>query len=151
MQLTSPAFEPDGLIPPQYTCDGQNLSPPLAWQGVPDDAHSLVLICDDPDAPRGTFVHWVLYNLSAALTALPEGASQKAFLEHAGLQGKNDFGKVGYGGPCPPKGTHRYYFTLYALNRSLPLNAGATKGQVVQAIASHVLAEAQLMGRYHRS
>jgi hypothetical protein len=151
MKITSPAFAPNGLIPTQHTCDGQDLSPPLAWHDVPETAQSLALVCDDPDAPQGTFVHWVLYNLPADLAALPEGAFQRPTFEQAGLQGKNDFGKTGYGGPCPPGGTHRYYFTLYALDQPLPLGAGATKSQVLQAIAGHVLAETQLMGRYRRS
>jgi Raf kinase inhibitor-like YbhB/YbcL family protein len=151
MQLTSPAFEPNGLIPPKYTCDGQDLSPPLAWHTVPETAQSLVLICDDPDAPRGTFVHWVMYNLPTSLMALPEGIPLGLSLEQGGLQGKNDFGKIGYGGPCPPSGTHRYYFTLYALDQPLALNSGATKQQVLQAISGHELAKTQLMGRYHRT
>lgn len=151
MELTSPAFAPNELIPPRYTCDGQNVSPPLTWQNVPATAQSLTLICEDPDAPRGTFVHWVIYNLPPNLIALPEGVAPGASPEQGGLQGKNDFGTVGYGGPCPPGGIHRYYFTLYALAQSLKLEPGATQQQVLQAMSGHCLAEAQLMGRYHRS
>jgi Raf kinase inhibitor-like YbhB/YbcL family protein len=150
MQLTSLGFEPNELIPPKYTCDGQDISPSLAWQNVPETAQSLALICDDPDAPRGTFVHWVVYNLPASLTTLPEAVPHGPSLEQGGLQGKNDFGKIGYGGPCPPGGTHRYYFTLYALDQPLTLEPGVTKQQVLQAIAGHQLAKAQLMGRYRR-
>lgn len=151
MQITSSAFEDNGLIPPKYTCDGQNLSPPLTWQNVPSASQSLALICDDPDAPGGTFVHWVIYNLPAALTALPEGIPLQPSLAWGGVQGKNDFGQIGYGGPCPPRGTHHYYFTLYALDQPLNLGAGASKQQVLQAISSRQLAAAQLVGRYQRS
>jgi hypothetical protein len=150
MELTSSAFEPNQLIPPKYTCDGQNVSPSLAWRNVPEGAQSLALICDDPDAPRVTFVHWVIYNLPASLTALPEAVPPTPYLEQGALQGKNDFGNLGYGGPCPPAGTHRYYFTLYALDQPLTLSPRATKQQVLQGISGHRLAEAQLMGRYHR-
>lgn len=151
MELNSSAFAPNERIPPKWTCDGQDISPPLTWQNVPDAAQSLALICDDPDAPRGTFVHWVMYNLPTSLTALPEGIPQGPSLKQGGLQGKNDFGKIGYGGPCPPSGTHCYYFTLYALDQALSLGPGATKQQVLQAMARHQLAEAQLMGRYSRT
>jgi hypothetical protein len=150
MQLTSSAFKANELIPPRYTCDGQDISPPLAWKNIPETAQSLALICDDPDAPRGTFVHWVAYNLPASLTTLPEAISHGPSLEQGGLQGKNDFGTIGYGGPCPPGGTHRYYFTLYALDQLLNLGPRATKPQVLRAISGHQLAEAQLMGRYRR-
>jgi Raf kinase inhibitor-like YbhB/YbcL family protein len=150
MQLTSAAFGANALIPSKYTCDGQNLSPPLTWQNVPPAAQSLALFCEDPDAPGGTFIHWVIYNLPVTLTALPEGIPPHPGLEQGGLQGKNDFGKIGYGGPCPPRGTHRYSFTLYALVQPLDLGPGATKQQVLRVMDGHQLAVAQMMGRYRR-
>ena len=118
MKLESEAFAADGLIPSKYTCDGINISPPLSWSEPPGETQSFVLICDDPDAPMGTFVHWVLYNMPAHTRQLPEKLPSSAKLTNLGVQGKNDFGKLGYGGPCPPGGTHRYFFKLYAL--SLP-------------------------------
>lgn len=150
MQLTSPAFADGGLIPRRYTCDGDDASPPLAWSGVPATTVSLALIADDPDAPRGTWVHWVLYNLPATTTSLPEALPTDERLPNGALQGRNDFRRTGYGGPCPPSGTHRYFFKLYALDTVLSLEPGATKQQLLQAMEGHVLAEAQLMGRYAR-
>jgi len=150
MQLTSSAFADGGTIPRRHTCDGDDVSPPLAWSGVPDDAISLALIADDPDAPRGTWVHWVLYNLPAAVTSLPEALPADERLPNGALQGRNDFRRTGYGGPCPPSGTHRYFFKLYALDTMLDLAPGATKQELLQAMDGHVLAEAQLMGRYAR-
>lgn len=144
LQFTSAAFQEGGTIPKKYTCDGQNISPQLDWSGLPDQTKSLVLIVDDPDAPGGTFVHWVLYGLPADLKGLSEGAS-------AGLQGVNSFHKSGYGGPCPPKGsTHRYYFKLYALDTGLTLKPGASKADVEKAARGHILAQGQLMGKYGR-
>jgi hypothetical protein len=143
MQLTSTAFADGGNIPRKYSCDGENLSPPLAWSGIPQGAQSLVLIADDPDAPAGTFVHWVLYDLPAELSELPEG------VHGMGSEGVNGFRKSGYGGPCPPRGSiHRYYFKLYALDNQLGLKAGATKAEVEKAMQGHILAQGQLMGRY---
>jgi Raf kinase inhibitor-like YbhB/YbcL family protein len=144
IQLTSSAFQEGGAIPKKYTCDGQNISPQLDWSGLPAQAKSLVLVVDDPDAPGGTFVHWVLYGLPADLKSLPEGAS-------TGVQGVNDFRKNGYGGPCPPKGNpHRYYFKLYALDMDLSLKPGASKADVEKAVRGHILAQGQLMGKYGR-
>lgn len=148
MKLESSAFEANGMIPVQYTCDGQDISPPLSWDTPPAGTQSLALIVDDPDAPGGTFVHWVVYNLAADRQQLTE-AVLKQNLE-GGVQGKSSFGKLGYGGPCPPKGTHRYFFKLYALDQKLGLEPGKTKQELLQAMEGHVLATSQLMGRYRR-
>lgn len=149
MKLESSAFSANGLIPSEYTCDGKNISPPLTWTEVPTGTQSLALIVDDPDAPRGTFVHWVVYNLPATLTELPAHVTTETDLS-GGLQGKNDFRSLGYGGPCPPSGTHRYFFKLYALDQPLKLPAGASKAQVLATAEGHILASTELIGRYHR-
>ncbi|UIE37144.1 YbhB/YbcL family Raf kinase inhibitor-like protein [Leptodesmis sichuanensis] len=149
MKLESSAFSANGLIPSEYTCDGKNISPPLTWTEVPTGTQSLALIVDDPDAPRGTFVHWVVYNLPATLTELPAHVTTETDLS-GGLQGKNDFRSLGYGGPCPPSGTHRYFFKLYALDQPLRLPAGASKAQVLATAEGHILASTELIGRYHR-
>ncbi len=150
IKLTSTAFAEGGMIPRQYTCDGKDMSPPLAWSGVPTTAKTLALISDDPDAPVGTWVHWVLFNLPASVQGLPENVPTTKTLLNGARQGTNDFGRIGYGGPCPPSGTHRYYFKLNALDTELKLDAGATKAQVLKAMEGHVLAQGQLMGRYKR-
>ncbi len=145
IQVSSSAFKEGEQIPRQYTCDGQNISLPLAWTGVPSDTVSLALIMDDPDAPSGTWVHWVLFNLSPKLTGLEQGKNG------GGIEGKNDFSKNSYGGPCPPRGSnHRYYVKIYALDKQLELKAGATKSQVESSMHGHILAQGQLMGRYSR-
>ena len=148
--ITSTAFEEGGMIPQPYTCDGKDVSPPLKWSGVPDSAKSLALICDDPDAPMGTWVHWVLYNLPANLKELPEAMPADKTLKNGAKHGKNDFHKFGYGGPCPPGGTHRYFFKLYALDTMLDLEPGATKAELLQAMEGHIVAQGQLMGKYKR-
>lgn len=149
--LSSPAFEPEGAIPRKYTCDGEDISPPLEWEGVPNDAESLALIVDDPDAPRGAWVHWIVYNLEPGLTGLPEGAVARADGRPMGVQGRNDFRRNNYGGPCPPSGpAHRYFFKLYALDTVLDLEAGATKAELEAAMQGHILAQGQLMGTYGR-
>ncbi|MFL6211396.1 MAG: YbhB/YbcL family Raf kinase inhibitor-like protein [Pyrinomonadaceae bacterium] len=150
IKLTSTAFQEGGMIPVQYTCAGANVSPPLAWGDVPAETKALALVVDDPDAPRGTWVHWVAYNLSPATKTLPENVPALEALAGGGQQGKNDFGKLGYGGPCPPDGTHRYYFKLYALNAELNLPAGATKQDLLKAMYGHILDEGQLLGRFKR-
>ncbi len=151
MKLTSTAFAEGDTIPKKFTCDGDDISPPLRWEGVPASAVSLALICDDPDAPRGTWVHWVLFNLPPELTELPENVPPQKEPSILASQGINDFQKIGYGGPCPPPGKpHRYYFKLYALDRRLDLEAGVTKAQVEAMMKGHVLAEGQLMGTYGR-
>jgi hypothetical protein len=150
MEITSTAFANEGMIPRRYTCDGEDISPPLSWRGVPPGAKSLALIADDPDAPRKTWVHWVVYNVPAESGGLPENVPPEKTIVGGGRQGTSNFGRVGYGGPCPPSGTHRYFFKLYALDAELGLAPGATKEELLQAMAGHVLAEAQLMGRYRR-
>jgi Raf kinase inhibitor-like YbhB/YbcL family protein len=149
--MTSPAFSEGEFIPPKHTCDGSDVSPALAWAGIPPETKSIALICDDPDAPGGTWVHWVLFNLPATSRGLPEGVPAQRTLTHGGHQGMNDFHKIGYGGPCPPPGTpHRYYFKLYALASVLKLEPGATKAQLVEAMKGLILAEGGLMGRHRR-
>jgi len=150
IKVTSTAFEEGGMIPAQYTADGADVSPPLAWSGIPEGTQSLALICDDPDAPMGTWVHWVLYNLPATMTGLPENVSADAELAGGGLHGVNDFRRYGYGGPAPPSGTHRYYFKLYALDMMLDVQPGLNKDELLKAMEGHILAEGQLMGRYRR-
>ena len=151
LTLSSPAFADGAPIPSKYTCDGENVSPPLAWEDAPDETKCFALICDDPDAPRGTFVHWVLYALPGSATELPERLPTTPRLEIGARQGKNSAGKVGYMGPCPPGGTHRYFFTLYALDGVPELPAEPSKEQLLAAIRSHILADAQTMGTYQRS
>ena len=148
--LSSSVFDEGEMIPSKYTCDGDDVSPPLQWSGVPDDAESLALICDDPDAPGKTWVHWVLFNLPPDTTSLEEEFPTDERLENGILQGITDFGRHGYGGPCPPGGTHRYYFKLYALDTTLDLGPDAKKSDVVGAMDGHILAEGQMMGKYQR-
>ena len=148
--LTSVAFKEGQSIPRTYTCDGVNISPPLEWSGVPKTATTLAIVVDDPDAPAGTWVHWVLYNLPADNIGVVENVPPGDDLKAGGFQGKNDFGKLGYGGPCPPSGTHRYFFRIYALDSDLPLKAGATKADVIKAMEGHIVLQGQLIGTYHR-
>lgn len=151
MQASSTAFSKGGMIPAKFTCSGADVSPQLAWQGVPSGTQSFALIIDDPDAPVGTWVHWVLYNLPANVKELPEGVEKKEQLDNGALQGRNDFKKIGYGGPCPPPGKpHRYFFKLYALDTKLDLKAGAAKAEVERAMTGHVLGQGQLMGKFGR-
>ncbi len=151
LKVQSSAFSQGGTIPKQYTCDGPDLSPPLSWTGTPEGTKSLALIMDDPDAPVGTWVHWVLYNLPASVHELAEGVPTTETLPNGARQGRNDFRKIGYGGPCPPPGpAHRYFFKLYALDTELSLAPGASKGQLEEAMKGHILGQAELMGRYGR-
>ena len=150
LRVTSAAFKQGEMIPKKYTCDGLDVSPPLEWTDAPEGTKSYALICDDPDAPRGTWVHWVVFNLPSGVKALPEGVPAKETLDNGAKQGANDFRRIGYGGPCPPGGTHRYFFKLYALDAVLNLASGATKQQLLKAMEGHILAEEQLMGRYKR-
>ena len=150
IKITSSAFEDGGLIPAKYTCDGADISPPLQWEAVPEGTSSIALICDDPDAPVGTFVHWVLFNLPAETRELDKNIAPDETLPSGAKQGTSDFGRIGYGGPCPPSGTHRYFFKIYALDTQLGLEAGAAKEQLLKAMEGHVLAKGQLMGRYKR-
>ncbi len=145
IQMTSAAFTEGSNIPSKHTCDGEDVSPELAWSGVPQGAKSLALIMDDPDAPGRVFVHWVLFNIPASIEELPEGVSG------IGLPGTNNFRKMGYNGPCPPSGSaHRYFFKLYALDQELKLSSGASKADLENAMKGHVLATGQLMGKYGR-
>lgn len=150
IDVASSAFEEGGAIPTRYTCDGMDVSPPLSWGSVPGGTRSLALIADDPDAPGGTFVHWVLYNLPPDTRQLPEDVPNRETLPSGAAQGVNGAGRVGYMGPCPPGGTHRYFFKVYALDTGLDLGAGATREDLVSVIDGHVLAEGQLMGTYRR-
>ena len=150
LTITSSAFQHGGAIPAQYTCDGANISPPLRWSGAPAGTATFALVADDPDAPRGTWAHWVLYDLPAMTTALDEHVPPQASLPNGAKQGTNDFRAIGYGGPCPPSGVHRYFFRLYALDARLGLPSGATKEQLLEVMAGHILAHAELMGTYRR-
>lgn len=152
LSVESTAFKAGQPIPPQYTCDANNISPSLSWAGVVQGTESFVLICDDPDAPGKTWVHWVVFNIPAGTTMLPENIEQgKEAFENGMRQGKTDFGKIGYGGPCPPSGVHRYFFKIYALSKKLDLAPGATKKMVEEAMKESVLGFGQLMGTYQRS
>ena len=150
INVKSTAFEEGGMIPKPYTCDGTDISPPLAWTGIPEATKSIALICDDPDAPRGTWVHWVLFNLPPDTKNLPENIPPQKRLENGAIHGINDFRKIGYGGPSPPSGTHRYYFKVYALDTEIDLKPGITKKKLLKTMKGHVLAEGQLMGKYGR-
>ena len=150
MQVASSAFTEGNMIPAKYTCDGQDISPPLEWKDVPAGTKTFALISDDPDAPSGNWVHWVAYNIPAGVTKLNENVQREKEFANGMRQGSNDWPKIGYGGPCPPGGTHRYYFKLYALDAALDAKPGATKAQILSAMKGHVLAEAKLMGKYSR-
>jgi Raf kinase inhibitor-like YbhB/YbcL family protein len=152
LQVSSPAFSEGQPIPQKYTCDGNNISPPLAWTQPPADTKSMALIVEDVDAPGGVFTHWILYNLPAKEIALAENIARTATLNDGGKQGKNSFGKIGYSGPCPPPGKpHRYYFKIYALDVALKLLPAVSREDLLAAMNNHVVAEGQLMGTYGRS
>src|SRR6266481_1714584 len=152
ISLTSSAFSEGAAIPEEYTCQGKDISPPLKWSGVPSGTKSLALIMDDPDAPMGTWVHWMLYDLAPSMTELPEGLSAKEHIAAgSGKEGLNDFKRLGYGGPCPPAGKpHRYFFKLYALDTMLELKPGAKKKDLERAMEKHILSQGQLMATYKR-
>lgn len=149
-QITSPAFDEGDSIPTPYTCDGENKSPPLHWSQVPQNAGSLALVMDDPDAPSGTFVHWVFYNLPPDVDMISEGAQPEDIEALGGENGTNSRGQTGHTGPCPPSGEHRYFFKLYALDTTVDLTAGATKSELEAALSGHVIEQAELMGVYSR-
>jgi len=152
LELTSSAFQEGATIPTKYTGGGANVSPPLKWTEPPGGTQALALICEDPDAPRKTWTHWVIFNLPAGSRELREGVSRSESLPDGSAQGLNDFGEVGYGGPAPPPGKpHRYFFRLYALDQKLDLPPRAEKQQVMKAMEGHVLGQCQLMGTYGRS
>lgn len=148
MRVSSPAFTEGGSIPPRFTCDGADVSPPLTIEGIPSEALALALVFDDPDAPAGTWDHWVVFDVPVTPAiqevAIPEGAGE------VGRSGLNSWGRTGYGGPCPPRGSHRYVFAVYAVDTTLGLPDGATSGEVRAALAGHILAEAALSGTYRR-
>jgi hypothetical protein len=150
IEMTSPSFTEGGKIPGKFTCDGDDVSPALQWSTPPTGVRSYALIMDDPDAPMGTFVHWVLYNIPGESTALPEAVARTRQVTGIGEQGINSARQTGYFGPCPPGGTHRYYFKLYALDARLAPAGNPTAADLVKAMQGHILAEAQLMGRYTR-
>ena len=150
-ELSSSAFKPSEAIPKEYTCDGSDISVPLSWKNAPEGTKSVALIVDDPDAPRGTWVHWVLYDVPADARELSAGIGHDESQENGAKQGKNDFGKLGYGGPCPPSGpAHHYHFKLYALDQMTGLKSKASKQQLLDAMKGHVIAETQLIGTYKR-
>lgn len=151
LTLSSPAFQPNTSIPSHYTCDGDNVSPPLEWAGIPPGTQTLVLICEDPDVPETIrkdrmYNHWVLFNIPTSVVGLPENAQDFS----GALRGKNTSGKLGYTGPCPPDRQHRYFFKLYALDTALKLPEGATKAEVIDAMQGHILAQTELLGLYER-
>jgi Raf kinase inhibitor-like YbhB/YbcL family protein len=151
LSLRSAAFESGSRIPRIYTCDGRDASPPLRWANAPQGTRSFALICDDPDAPMGTWVHWVIYNIPAETDRLPEALPCAEKLDDGALQGGNDFGRIGYGGPCPPRGkAHRYFFRLYALDCALSAAAGLTKRALLKQMQGHILETAELFGLYGR-
>jgi len=150
IKITSSAFENGGLIPAKYTCDGADMSPPLQWDAVPEGTRSIALICDDPDAPMGTFVHWVIFGLPADTRELVKNIPADETLPNGAKQGTSDFGRIGYGGPCPPSGTHRYFFKIYALDTEVDLAAGAGKRELLGAMEGHILVQGQLIGKYKR-
>ncbi len=150
IQITTPAFEEGGMIPSRFTCDGPDVSPPLEWKNIPQGCRSLALICDDPDAPAGTWVHWVIFNIPPTIDGLEEGIPADEVLASGAVQGRNDFRRIGYGGPCPPGGTHRYFFTVFALDTKLDLAPGTTKAHLLTAMEGHILDKGILMGRYRR-
>jgi Raf kinase inhibitor-like YbhB/YbcL family protein len=149
LQLTSSVFSNGGAIPAKFTCDGPDVSPALSWNDPPPGTKAFALIMDDPDAPAGTWVHWVLYDLPSNVRELHEDVPKSKDLESGARQGSNDFRRIGYGGPCPPRGsTHRYSFRLYALDQPTQLSAGAAKGDLERAMKGHILAQSELLGRF---
>lgn len=150
INLKSPSFKEGEMIPVRFTCDGEDISPELVWGSIPTECRTLAIICDDPDAPMGTWVHWVIYNIPADLGGLEEGIPADDILPNGAQQGNNGWRRIGYGGPCPPGGTHRYFFKIYALDTALDLGPGATKSELTDAMEGHIVAQGQLMGRYSR-
>lgn len=150
IELTSDVFSEGEMIPSEFTCDGEDISPPLRWKNLPEGTKSIAIVSDDPDAPSGTWVHWVIYNIPADKQGLQQDFPTDEKLQDGTTQGKNDFGRTGYGGPCPPGGTHRYYFRIYALDTDPLLKPGLTKKELLENIKSHIIDEGELMGRYSR-
>jgi len=151
ISISSNAFEDGTSLPVEHTCDGEDHSPALSWDTIPAGTQSIALIVDDPDAPGKTWVHWVIYNIPANSTGLPAAVPKNKTLDDGSLQGKNDFGRIGYNGPCPPPGKpHRYFFRVYALDTTLSLKSGATKSQLEAAMSGHILAQGEMIGKYGR-
>jgi len=150
MELLSPSFKNGEFIPRKYTCDGNDVSPSLNWNKVPEGTKSFTLICDDPDCPGMTWVHWVIFNIPGDHRSLPEAIPRDRQLKDGTMQGMTDFRKPGYGGPCPPGGVHRYFFKLYALDILLNLGAGITKSDAMKAMQGHIMDQCELMGKYKR-
>jgi len=150
LEVKSTAFQNGDMIPSQYTCDGENISPRLDWGKVPEKTESITIISDDSDAPMGTWVHWVLFNIPPDTEYLEQGIQSYKKHSNGTTHGRNDFGRLGYGGPCPPSGTHRYFFKVYAVDRILLLQPGSTKRDVLNAMRGHILAQGELMGKYRR-
>lgn len=151
IQIASPAFKNGRFIPKTYTCEGDNISPPFVISQVPQDAKSLALIAEDPDAPMGTWIHWVIFNIPPNSLQLDASIPNTKVLSNGTKQGLNDFRKIGYGGPCPPEGTHRYFFKIFALNKVLQLEAGAIKSDLIKAMHGHILSESETMGLFSKS
>jgi len=151
LTVTSPAFEQDGIIPSRYTCDGKDISPAISWSGAPEGTKSFVLISDDPDAPMGTWVHWIVYNIPGNVTELTEAVESQEVLDDGIMQGVSSWKRIGYGGPCPPSGTHRYFFKVYALDCTLAIKPkDANKKEVLKAMKGHIIAYGELIGNYKR-
>lgn len=150
LKISSPAFKHNEFIPSKYTCDGENVSPEIRIEGIPTNAKSLVLINDDPDAPMGTWDHWILYDIPPTTTVIPEGIKPEREFSNGMKHGLNSWGKVGYGGPCPPSGVHRYFFKVYALDVVLNLPSGVTKSKLLKAMEGHIIAQGELIGKYSR-
>jgi len=150
MKVTSSAFKEGEMIPKSYAGDGDNMSPPLNWTGAPQGTRSFAIISDDPDAPRGDWVHWVVFNIPASVTSVDEGIPQEKLLADGSRQGTNDSRKIGYDGPCPPSGVHRYFFKVHALDTMLDLKSGAAKKELLKAMEGRILAKGHIMGRYKR-
>ena len=150
IRITSTAFSQGEKIPSRYSCDGEDISPPLSWSKGPEGAGSYALIADDPDAPVGTWVHWVIYNIPPSSTSLPENVPKTPEGPGGSIQGVNDFKRYGYGGPCPPGGTHRYFFKIYALDTMIEKKAGLSKKKLLKEMEGHILAQGELMGTYSR-
>ena len=151
IKLTSSAFKDGDMMPKRYTCDGEEFSPPLEWSNLPEGTKTIAIINDDPDAPMGTWVHWVIFNIPPGLKGLPENVPAVKVLDNGAIQGVNSSHTIGYSGPCPPSGTHRYYFKIYALDTDLKLKPGVAKKDLLEAMEGRVLGEGQLMGKYVRN
>lgn len=150
-KVTSESFADGGTIPVKFTCDGKNISPEISWEGIPEETVSIALICDDPDAPMGTWVHWLVYNIPPDMNTLNEEFTREAILPNGIKQGTTDFKSIGYGGPCPPSGTHRYFFKIYALNKIIEKGPGMTKIELLKEMEGHILAHGELIGKYKRN